>query len=96
VKIDLDAQLYRWRQLIVDAGVAGVRKRLLARLGAIVLSRPVLFRAAGRVMRVALRAMPRAVLTRLGGEWARERDLPDAPAESFHNWLAKNRAGDNR
>jgi L-lactate dehydrogenase complex protein LldF len=93
VKIDLDAQLYRWRQIIVDAGTAPPGKRMLARLGGFILARAGVFALAGRAMRSSLRLAPSTVLRRFGGEWTRQRDLPAAPAESFRQWYARTRRG---
>ena len=94
VKIDLDAQLYRWRQQIVDAGATSQKKRMLARVGAFALARPALFRLVGRGVRTVLRLLPERALRAVGGEWSRQRELPSLPAESFHEWYARNRRGD--
>jgi L-lactate dehydrogenase complex protein LldF len=92
VKIDLDAQLYRWRQIVVDAGLVGSAKRGVATLGAIVLAKPRLFGVAGHVARVALRILPRSLLRRLSGSWSRDRELPAVPSQSFRAWYKANRA----
>jgi L-lactate dehydrogenase complex protein LldF len=77
VKIDLDAQLYRWRQQ-VTAG-RGVRRRgstAIAWVASLVMASPVGFRVLGAVMRVVLRFMPKAIARRLAGAWGRGRELP--------------------
>lgn len=91
VKIDLDAQLYRWRQIIAEAGAVGREKRFLARSGAQLLARPAATRFAGRVMRAALRLLPRQLARRLAGTWGREHALPNAPAGTFRTWYLGNR-----
>src|SRR6185295_8381456 len=52
VKIDLDAQLYRWRQVVVDAGRVSAVKRATTTVGAQVLARPRLLEVVGRLARV--------------------------------------------
>lgn len=92
VKIDLDAQLYRWRQIVVDAGHVGALKRATATVGVQVLARPRLFEVVGRVARVALRALPRSLVRRLAGPWGVDRDAPAPASQSFRAWYAANRS----
>lgn len=92
VKIDLHAQLYAWRQEVVAAPVAGASaKRRLMRFAARVLASPRLYRAAGRLARVALRRLPRTFVYRPFNVWGRARDLPAPPAESFRDWYVRHR-----
>ncbi len=92
VKIDLDAQLYRWRQLVADAGHAGVAKAAAMKTTGWLLARPRLFRAAGAVGRAALRLLPGRARRLATGAWGRARDLPEPPAQSFHAWYREHRA----
>jgi L-lactate dehydrogenase complex protein LldF len=86
VKIDLDRQLFRWRQRVTQAGHVSVGKSLAIRAGAVVLSRPRLVQLVGAIARAALRVLPRR-LTRLASlAWGRSRDWPEPPTESFHSW----------
>ena len=90
-KIDLDAQLYRWRQVVVDAGEVSAAKRVMVTAGALILARPRVLGLLGRVVRIALRALPAALTRRLAGTWGRDRALPEAPPDSFRAWYATNR-----
>ncbi|MEP6621140.1 MAG: lactate utilization protein B [bacterium] len=91
VKIDLDTQLYRWRQIAMDAGLSSRQKRVGARVGALFLtSRPALM-FAGRVLRMMQRLLPRAAMRRLSGAWGQDRDLPVPPRESFSAWYQSRR-----
>jgi L-lactate dehydrogenase complex protein LldF len=91
VKIDLDGQLFRWRQRVTEAGYVSRRKSAVIRAGALLLEHPRLLRVAGRAVRSVLRLIPRR-LARIGaGAWGRSRDLPDPPRESFHTWYRKHR-----
>ena len=96
VKIDLDAQLYRWRQLVVKAGHAGAGKSAVTRASARVLANKRWVDFGGRVLRVALRVLPTGLVRLLAGPWGRSRDLPVAPAESFSEWYRANRGEAHR
>jgi L-lactate dehydrogenase complex protein LldF len=91
VKIDLDAQLYRWRQIVAGAGHTRVGKATAMKVASRVLARPRMFRIAGAMLRMALRGLPRGARQRLSGAWGRERDLPPAPKQSFRDWYRANR-----
>ena len=96
VKIDLDAQLYRWRQLVVDAGHVSTLKQATARAGARVIASRSLLTLGGTVMRATLRVMPTRLIRALAGAWGRDRALPDPPHESFSAWYEANRSGQKR
>jgi L-lactate dehydrogenase complex protein LldF len=85
VKVDLDAQLYRWRQEVAAAGHRAGKGWLARRLGS-VLAHPELVQLAGAALRMALRLLPSPVARRLAPGWGRTRSLPDAPAQSFRAW----------
>jgi len=92
VRIDLDAQLYRWRQIVAESGQAGTAKAAAMRASAQVLGRPWLFRAAGAFARRALRLLPRRLARTAAGSWGEARELPDPPARSFRDWYRENRS----
>jgi L-lactate dehydrogenase complex protein LldF len=91
VKIDLDAQLYRWRQRVTEAGHAGAAKGLAMKAAEQVLGRPWVFRAAGAVARRALRLLPSRLTRAAAGSWGAARDLPEPPAQSFRAWYHAHR-----
>jgi L-lactate dehydrogenase complex protein LldF len=91
VKIDLDGQLFRWRQRVTQAGYVSASKSLGIKALSQLLARPRLERAAGALARTALRVLPRR-FARLGaGAWGRSRELPSAPSESFRAWYRAHR-----
>jgi L-lactate dehydrogenase complex protein LldF len=92
VKIDLDAQLYRWRQLVADAGHAGAVKGVAMRATGQLLGRPWLFRLAGGAARAGMQLLPRRMARLAAGPWGAARELPDAPAQSFRAWYRAHRS----
>mgnify|MGYP002623241819 FL=1 len=90
VQIDLHLQLYSWRRDLVKKGLLARSKRWPMKIARRVLGRPGLYAFAGRVLRIALRVLPRFVThNRLNG-WTRQRDLPEAPKKSFRElWRAR-------
>jgi L-lactate dehydrogenase complex protein LldF len=92
VKIDLDAQLYRWRQIVTEAGKGSQRKATVARVGARVLASAGATRIAGRVMRAALRWVPAVLVRWTARPWTRARELPSAPRDSFRSWYEARRS----
>ncbi len=93
VRVDLDVQLYKWRQLAVDAGyVSPVKGWLMRRLGA-VLADPALLQLTVGIAGAILRVVPRPLARRLAGAWGRWRELPEMPAQSFRAWYRANRRG---
>ena len=96
VKIDLDGQLFRWRQRVVEAGHASATKRAAMKASVRVFDQPRLFRAAGALARLGLRMLPASLARIAGGPWARARELPPPPAQSFRAWYRRNRRGASR
>ena len=96
VKIDLDGQLFRWRQRVVQAGHVSIAKSVAMKSSVRLFDHPRLFRLAGALARRSLRILP-APLARLAARpWARARDLPAPPAQSFRAWYRQNRPGGGR
>jgi L-lactate dehydrogenase complex protein LldF len=95
VKIDLDAQLYRWRQVVTEQGYAGTTKSIVAHVGAKTLASPRLLRVTGALMRTAMRVLPAAVMRALSGAWGKTRELPSPPGESFSAWYRANRGAES-
>jgi L-lactate dehydrogenase complex protein LldF len=91
VKIDLDAQLYRWRQRVTAAGYVGHRKATLAKAMTRVLASPRLFARSGAIGRRTLRILPLRTRRAFTGTWGKSRDLPDLPRQSFREWYRTER-----
>ena len=91
VKIDLDGQLFRWRQRVTEGGYASKSKGAAIKASVVLFDRPRLFRAAGAVARFGLRIMPRALSRMAAGAWGRTREVPATPKESFRSWYRRER-----
>ena len=96
VKIDLDAQLFRWRQHVVESGYVSSAKAAAMKTSVRLFDHPRLFRAAGALARLGLRILPARLERLAGGSWARARELPQPPAQSFRAWYRANRRGGAR
>lgn len=89
VRIDLHHQLLAWRGELAARGLVPLRKRALSRIGSFVLARTFAYRFFGKLLRVIAPLLPQALL----GPWARQRELPRMPRESFRaQWRKRVRA----
>lgn len=89
VKIDIHDQLYKWRQVLMQEGYGPGSKTVAMKAMASVLESPRLFRMAGKVGRGVLRFTPFVAENGLN-PWYNQREMPEAPAESFRDWYVKN------
>lgn len=94
VKIDIHAQLYKWRQIIAKEGHLPFAKQQGMKFMSIMFTNPKLFRFAGKMGRKALSVMPRFMMYNKLNEWGLERELPTPPKESFRDWYLKNKLKD--
>lgn len=91
VKINIHDQLYKWRRLIAERGLLPAKKTLSLRIAGYVLASPRLYRLATAAARLAVRHLPRPLLYSRFNSWGRDREVPEAPKESFAAWAARNR-----
>jgi len=90
VKIDIHTQLYKWRQIITkEVPQPFIKKKSMEIMGT-VFANPGKFKLVSKIARWSLRNLPKAVINSKPNVWAKERDLPEAPKESFDDWY-KNR-----
>ncbi len=89
VKIPLHHQLLAWRGELAERKLIPWTKRISMKLLSNILVRPWLFRSAGFMARTSLRWLPKALTHNYLNTWARQRDLPPAPAESFREQYRK-------
>lgn len=90
VKIDIHNQLYQWRQVLTQEGYVPAAKTASMKVMAGVLSSPARYSFAGKWARKFLRWFPSLALNKKLNPWAKQRDLPTPPKESFREWYQKN------
>jgi len=89
VKIDIHDQLYKWRQVLVQAGYTPTAKKLAMKAMATTLASPALYHIAGKAGRFTIKYAPFAVNNKLN-PWYKQRDMPAAPEQSFGEWYKQN------
>jgi L-lactate dehydrogenase complex protein LldF len=90
VKIDIHEQLYKWRQVLVQEGYAPKAKVMAMKVMNFTLSNPKVFIAGGKIGRWVMRNVP-FLTNNSYNPWFKQREMPDAPKESFREWYKKNR-----
>ena len=94
VKIDIHDQLYKWRQIIQKEEAAFTMKNLLLKQTGKILAKPKSYSRNGKMMRAALKYLPRFFFYNNINTWTEGRELPDLPKQSFKEWYQKNRNHD--
>ena len=90
VKINIHEQLYKWRQVLVQSGHAPLSKKLAMQGMTFTLSNPSVYRLGGKIGRWTLRNAPFMVNNGMN-PWFLQREMPEAPKQSFRDWYQKNR-----
>jgi L-lactate dehydrogenase complex protein LldF len=91
VKINIHEQLYRWRQVISEAGHLPVVKKQSMKIAGKVLAKNGRYNTMGKMARWSLKNLPRFFVYNGMNEWGKERELPEMPEQSFKEWFTKNR-----
>ncbi len=92
VKIDIHQQLWKWRQVLAEEGHVAPSKKVAMKGMAFLLSNPRLYRVAGRIGRKLMRMFPGLVKNKNMNVWYKQREMPEAPAQSFRDWYKQNKA----
>ncbi|GAB5402189.1 MAG: lactate utilization protein B [Aureliella sp.] len=91
VKIPLHHQLLALRGELAEKKMIPFSKRMSMKMASKVLGSTFLFNTAGWFARTSLRWLPKWVTHNPLNTWARRRDLPDAPKQTFRDWYRKNK-----
>ena len=91
VRINIHEQIYKWRSVIAANHELPFVKTEALKMAGKLLASPKLYRATVKSMGVALEKLPNFVLYNPLNIWGLNRDLPDAPKATFHDWYKKNR-----
>jgi L-lactate dehydrogenase complex protein LldF len=91
VKIDIHAQIYKWREVIAQRHQLPMVKREAMRIAGKVLASPALYRAAVEAAAAGLDHLPRTLIYNPFNAWGRQREVPTAPPQTFRQWYLENR-----
>jgi L-lactate dehydrogenase complex protein LldF len=91
VKINIHEQLYEWRQEVTKTQ-GDFAKGLSMKLANGIFKSPLAYKISGSLMRNALKSLPNSLIYHPLNVWGKNRNLPDAPKESFQQWYQKNRS----
>jgi L-lactate dehydrogenase complex protein LldF len=94
VKIDISDQIYKWRRVIASEGLLPTIKAAGMSVLGEVLSHPAAFHAAEALGTASIERLPRAFLDNPLNPWTKHREMPSAPAQSFHDWYEKKDTSD--
>ena len=89
VKIDLHHQLLAWRKELAEAKQIPSSKRMAMKMAGSTLGSPGRYRAAGWFLRNVVRHMPKFMVNVKANAWARQREMPEIPADSFRDAFKK-------
>lgn len=86
VKIDIHAQLYKWRQIITKNTPQPFVKKTSMQMMGKMFTKPKQYQAVGKIARWSLRNLPQSVINSKLNTWGKARDLPKGPKQSFDQW----------
>jgi L-lactate dehydrogenase complex protein LldF len=88
VKINIHQQLYDWRQVISKQHTS-VTKQGAMHIMRWIFQNPLVYRLSGYFGRTILRYFPWIVKNQWN-PWFKQREMPEPPKQSFHEWYLKN------
>ena len=91
VKINIHEQIFAWRKVMAENHEIPLMKQAMMKAAGEVLSSPAVYRAAIAVADSALRTLPRFLVYNRLNTWTKQREMPEAPRETFHTWWKQNR-----
>jgi L-lactate dehydrogenase complex protein LldF len=91
VRINIHEQIYKWRQIISERNQLPMIKKEAMQVAGKLLSKPRLYRAAVEAATTGVGNLPRFMMYSRLNAWGRQREVPDAPAQTFRQWYLANR-----
>lgn len=91
VKINIHEQIFGWRKELAEQDEIPFAKRSMMKAAGALLASPALYRASLPVADSALRYLPRFMVYNRMNTWGRQREVPDMPRQTFHQWYKANR-----
>jgi len=95
VKINIHEQIYRWRQVLSREGEVPFIKTEMQKMAGRMLASPTVYRGTLRAMQGSMRRLPHFMLYNPLNIWGRQRELPEVPRETFHDWYQRTRGKRN-
>ena len=92
VKINIHEQIYKWRQIIAEHNQLPFVKKEMMRIAGKVLADPKLYRAAISAAGLAIEHLPRFAIYNWLNPWGRQREIPEAPQQTFRGWYIEHRS----
>lgn len=89
VKVNIHEQIYKWREVIAEKHEVPFVKQEVLKMAGRLLASPTLYRATVASLGGTFKRLPNFVLYNPLNIWGRGRDLPEAPAEIFHEWYGR-------
>ncbi|HSD08434.1 lactate utilization protein B [Flavobacterium sp.] len=90
VKIDLDKQIYAWRQELTKDGYTSIVKTAVMKAAGTVLGSPSMYAATTKMATFAMKKMPFLVNNSMN-VWYKNREMMTPPEETFKEWYRKNK-----
>jgi L-lactate dehydrogenase complex protein LldF len=91
VKINIHEQIYKWRQIVAEQHELPFIKKEAMKVAGKVLAEPKLYRVAIKAADTAVAKLPRAFIYNPFNAWGKQREVPDAPEQTFRDCYLKNR-----
>lgn len=91
VKINIHEQIFAWRKVMAETHELPMVKSAMMKAAGVLLASPTLYRAAIAAADAALRSLPHFAIYNPLNTWTEGREMPPAPAQTFHSWWTANR-----
>lgn len=89
VKINIQEQLYKWRQIITKEQKQPLVKKTILKIMGLVLAKPKLYAVLGISVRWMLKYAPRFMIYSKLNAWGKAREFPKVEDENFDQWYKK-------
>lgn len=86
VRINIHDQIYKWREIVAENNELPFATKAAMRAAGKVMASPKLYRMLVNGSNTLLPKLPRFVLYNPLNAWGEEREIPEAPQRSFHQW----------
>jgi L-lactate dehydrogenase complex protein LldF len=91
VKIDIDKQLWKWRQVLTSEGYVAAEKKISMLGIGFIFSHPIVYRIFGKIARWIMKSLPGILRNKKINPWYKHREMPMPPKQSFRKWYIKSK-----